>query len=433
MVMPGYKQTEVGEIPEDWDVKPLSDLVENSRLPSGLYKNKSLYGKGTKIIKLGDVFRLDVFQPDLAQRAFLTESEKHSYKVNIGDIFIALASVKLEGVGKVMIVHKLDETTAFDHNVALIRTNDGVESPFLLYLMKSSVVRTAVGKNATQVGTTFLKGSTILGFQLPIPSNNEQKVIAKALSDVDELIVSLEKLLAKKQDIKTATMQQFLSGKKRLIGFDKGKGYKQTDLGLIPEDWELKHLDSISNVIDPHPSHRAPAENTNGIPFLGIGDFDESGNLIKNDFRVVSSEIYDQHVKRYNLNDGLLGLGRVASIGKVIRLRSDIGKYTISPTLGIIQPLKIDYEFLRVILNSEIVGTQFKKIMSGSTRSSVGMHVLRELLIPLPTDPKESEELGNIFSSMDDEMNTLQNKLNKTKAIKQGMMKELLTGRTRLI
>jgi type I restriction enzyme S subunit len=131
MVRAGYKQTEVGQIPEDWKISSLRSLVEQEKLPSGIYKHKSLYGRGTKLIKLGDVFRLDVFNPQLAQRAILTEAEKRSYEVKIGDIFIALASVKLEGVGKVMLIRELDEITAFDHNVALIRALDHVDAIFL--------------------------------------------------------------------------------------------------------------------------------------------------------------------------------------------------------------------------------------------------------------------------------------------------------------
>jgi len=81
-----------------------------------------------------------------------------------------------------------------------------------------------------------------------LPTITEQKAIAKALSDVDELIASLEKLITKKRDIKTATMQQLLTGKKRLPGFGEGKGYKQTELGEIPEDWKIITLGEFADI-----------------------------------------------------------------------------------------------------------------------------------------------------------------------------------------
>lgn len=213
----GYKQTEVGVIPEDWDVIEVKDIVENNRLPSGIYKEKSLYGEGSKIIKISDVFNLDCFNPAEAQRVQIENDEIAKCKVNIGDIFIALASVKLEGVGKVMLVTELDEETAFDHNVALIRLNELGDPKFIFYLLKSNFVRNKIGKTATQVGTTFLKASTILAFQLPIPNVYEQRVIATVLSDMDAEIAALEARRAKTQVLKQGMMQELLTGNTRLV------------------------------------------------------------------------------------------------------------------------------------------------------------------------------------------------------------------------
>jgi len=213
-----YQQTEIGIIPEDWNVLKIAEIVDNHRIPSGIYKEKSLYGKGAKIIKLGDVFSLDYFDPSKAQRVVLDSNELLTYHVNIGDILIALASVKLEGVGKVMLVTDLDENTAYDHNVALIRANELVEPRFLFHLLKSNLVRREVGKLATQVGTTFLKASTILAFQLPIPSiKAEQASIVTVLSDMDAEIAALETRLAKTQALKQGMMQALLTGRVRLV------------------------------------------------------------------------------------------------------------------------------------------------------------------------------------------------------------------------
>lgn len=214
----GYKQTEVGIIPEDWFLLAIADVVEHRRIPSGIYKEKKFYGMGNKIIKIGDVFRLDYFDVNQAQQVQLNSEELVKYRVNLGDIFIALASVKLEGVGKVMLVTHLDEDTAFDHNVALIRSNDITESKFLFYILKSNLVRRQVGQLATQVGTTFLKASTILAFQIPVPAHKaEQQAIAQVLSDIDTEIAALEKRRAKTQAIKQGMMQELLTGRTRLI------------------------------------------------------------------------------------------------------------------------------------------------------------------------------------------------------------------------
>src|SRR5262249_21378084 len=136
-VKPGYKQTEVGVIPEDWCIKQVQQILEGGKMPSGIYKDKTLYGRGTQIIKLGNVFSSDYFDPETAQRVKLNNNEINAYRVRVGDIIIALASVKLEGVGKVMLVTKLAEETAYDHNVAVIRVGDEVDHRYVFYLFKS--------------------------------------------------------------------------------------------------------------------------------------------------------------------------------------------------------------------------------------------------------------------------------------------------------
>ncbi|MEH2429014.1 MAG: restriction endonuclease subunit S [Nostoc sp.] len=215
----GYKQTEIGMIPDDWNVLDIADIVENNRVPSGIYKEKTLYGKGIKIIKLSDVFSLDYFDPAKAKRVVINGNELLSYRVRVGDIFIALASVKLEGVGKVMLVTELDEETAYDHNVALIRANEVIDAKFLFYMLKSNLVRREISKLSTQVGTTFLKSSTILKFKLPIPAVKvEQASIATVLSDMDTEIAGLEQKRDKYKAIKQGMMQELLTGKTRLIG-----------------------------------------------------------------------------------------------------------------------------------------------------------------------------------------------------------------------
>lgn len=205
----GFRQTELGRIPEDWEVKAIAKIVKDSRIPSGLYKDKNSYatGAGTSIIKLGDVFSTNIFDPKSAQRVNVDKSEIERYKVEIGDLIIALASVKLEGVGKVMHVTTLEEETIYDHNVALIRTINNVSSSFLSYTFHSNYFRSLVASKATQVGTTFLKASTILGFELHLPSIKEQNAIATVLSDMDAEIQALQQRLEKTKDIKQGMMQ----------------------------------------------------------------------------------------------------------------------------------------------------------------------------------------------------------------------------------
>ena len=202
--------------------------------------------------------------------------------------------------------------------------------------------------------------------------------------------------------------------------------FKNSDAGKIPFDWDLDLLENVTNVIDPHPSHRAPKSVSNGIPFFGIGDLNVNGEVIKKNFRRVNEQIFTEHKLRYNLNKNLIGLGRVASIGKVIKLKNNIGIYTLSPTLGVLDSKGINNDYLYYILSSAFIKNYFGKIMSGSTRSSVGMIVLRKIPIPLPP-LDEQKAIAKVLSDTDNLIQALEQKLAKKRAIKQGAMQHLLT------
>ena len=213
-------------------------------------------------------------------------------------------------------------------------------------------------------------------------------------------------------------MQQLLTGKKRLPGFGG--------------EWHEDELGAIAEIIDPHPGHRAPAEKAFGIPFVGIGDITSEGMIDSESARLVGKNIFNEHRNRYCLEDGLIGIGRVASIGKVVRLRSDIGKYVVSPTIAVIKAKIIDVDYLLYFLLSRAATEQFDKISNGSTRQSVGTNVLREIIINFPKNMEEQHAIATVLSDMDAEIAALESRLLKTQALKQGMMQELLTGRIRL-
>lgn len=166
--------------------------------------------------------------------------------------------------------------------------------------------------------------------------------------------------------------------------------------------WEQRKLGEVTKIIDPHPSHRAPAEVSEGIPFIGIGDVDAMGNINTNSARTVDKKIYNEHHNRYDLNIPSLGIGRVASLGKVIRLRNDIGKYAVSPTMSIIQIQEdINIDYLYSYMESPVFQKQFTSQSNGSTRQSVGIQDLRELLVSISPREDEQQYIGLYLKKLD--------------------------------
>ncbi|WP_394173477.1 restriction endonuclease subunit S [Thalassotalea litorea] len=433
-----YKRTEVGIIPEDWCVKSLSNCLENERIPSGLYKDKNLYGNGTSIIKLGDVFGNDFFKPEKVQKVAATKNEISTYKVKIGDLIIALASVKLDGVGKVMLVDQLTSETIFDHNVALMRFTSDFNPTFMSYMLRSNWVRSLIASRATQVGTTFLKTSTILEFEVPLPDISEQTAIANALSDVDTLLTELEKLIAKKQAIKTATMQQLLKGKTRLPQFatytegekqGQTKGTKPSELGEIPEDWGVKKIGDFTDcTAGGTPSTKVPAYWGGSNPWMSSGElhlkrvFDVAERIT--DLGLTNSST--KYIPKDSILMGLAGQGKTRGTVAISKI-----KLCTNQSIAAIFPSK-DHSTEYLFYNLDNRYEELRSLSTGDGgRGGLNLSIIRSLKIPYP-DLEEQTAIATILSDMDNEIQTVEQRLAKTRQIKQGMMQELLTGRTRL-
>lgn len=410
---PGYKLTEVGVIPEDWAVELLGDIGRwySGGTPSMF---NTLYWKG-------DIPWISAKDMKVCQ---LHDSILHVTEKAIGNgTRLAPSGAVLMVVRGMILAHTLPvaiamRPLAFNQDLKALISHEEIDDKFILFWLLSNAQKLLRIASDSTHGTKRIPSDDLFAVKVAFPPLSEQTAIATALSDVDELLRSLDRLIAKKRDIKQATMQQLLTGKTRLPGFEN--------------EWEVKQLGDIADVIDPHPSHRAPAEFTNGIPFVGIGDLNENGEIIGNKIRLVNQLVLEEHLMRYNLKDELIGLGRVASIGKVISLKEFPNSYVISPTLGLIRSNKVNRNYLLYALKSKFVAEQFLKIMSGSTRSSIGMEVLRELQINVPPTIPEQTAIAQVLSDMDTEIATLEQRRDKTRALKQGMMQQLLTGRIRL-
>jgi type I restriction enzyme S subunit len=420
----GYKMTEVGVVPEDWRVESIGKLLDERFIVGHLDGNHGeLYPRSHEFKPHGVPYvganDFEDGHVSFDRCKFLTPERAKQFR---------------KGIGR-------DGDVLFAHNatvgpVALLRTNE----PFVIL----STTATYFRSDPAKLNNLYLKAelqsehfirqyqavmAQSTRFQVPIttqrklslviPPLSEQRAIAEALNDPDELLSGLDRLIAKKRDLQQAAMQQLLTGQTRLPG----------SVG----EWEVKQLDEVADVIDPHPSHRAPEAVSNGVPFVGIGDLDESGNIVGTKLRYVDRAVLSEHATRYNLNDQLIGLGRVASIGKVVCLKPIPEGYSISPTLGIIRGRTAKRGYLLYVLRSKFITDQFNRIMSGSTRSSVGMEVLRKLNVSLPASPGEQTAIAEVLTDMDAELASVEQRREKTHALKQAMMQELLTGKTRLI
>lgn len=312
----------------------------------------------------------------------------------------------------------------------VLKAKSGNNSSYIYHQTRTEAFRDKLER--AMVGTAGHKRvpfSAIQEFQLPIKHNHkEQTAIAKALSDVDALIISLEKLIAKKQAIKTATMQQLLTGKKRLPGFGEGKDYKQTELGEIPEDWEVRSIQEIAHVVGGGTPSTTIPHYWNGeinwfTPTEIIGD-----KYVTESRRKISDKgMKSSSAKKLPVNTILITSR--ASIGDLAILRNEAT--TNQGFQSLIAFENINSEFLYYLMCTK--KNEMLSLASGSTFLEISPNKIRSIRLQIPSTKVEQTIIVEIFTDMDAEIKTLQQRLSKTKKIKQGMMQELLTGRTRLI
>ncbi|OZB42106.1 MAG: hypothetical protein B7X50_05360 [Alishewanella sp. 34-51-39] len=251
-------------------------------------------------------------------------------------------------------------------------------------------------------------------FLLPI-SNEEQTAIANALSDVDALIQELEKLIAKKQAIKTATMQQLLTGRTRLPQFahhpdGRKKGYKPSELGEIPEDWEVVCLGDLAT-IKTGSRNNQDKEANGAYPFFVRSETVERLNTFSYDCEAIL----------------VPGEGGIGSIFHYIH-----GKFDAHQRVYVIRNFqncsgKFVYLQMRQNFGAHAMENSVK-----ATVDSLRLPTFQNFTLLLPS-VEEQDEVARILWDMDEEVKALGLRLNKTRQIKQGMMQELLTGKTRLV
>lgn len=401
------------DIPNDWNVITLGDYAQIFRggSPRPIQSFLTTSDQGINWIKIGDVGAGEKFIESTEEK-IIPEGVSRSRMVYKGDLILSNSM----SYGRPYIMNI--EGCIHDGWLVIQKYDRLFNREYLYYALSSDLTMRQYVAMAAGSSVQNLNKEKVSKVVLPCPKISEQKKIAEVLSSIDALIVDLQKLIRKKKDVLYGSMQKLMTGEIRLQGFS--------------EEWELVEIGSVAKVIDPHPSHRAPEAVEYGIPFVGIGDIDEEGNINKKSARIVDESVYTEHSQRYDLSKNLIGIGRVASLGKVIRLRNDIGEYVISPTMAIIDFESIDPMFAYCYMRSSEFQNQFTSSSNGSTRQSVGMHYIRNLNIRKPS-PEEQVKLSQCLGDMDYEIRKLEEKCSKYQKVKQGMMEELLTGKVRLV
>jgi type I restriction enzyme S subunit len=340
-----------------------------------------------------------------------------------GDVLIVLSDVPNgRALARCFYVDRNNSYTV-NQRIGVVRT-ESEDSKFLAYLLNRNKYFLGFDDGAKQ---TNLRKQEVLECPLSLPPVSEQKAIAKALSDTDALIASLTKLIEKERAIKTAAMQQLLTGKTRLPGFGEGKGYKDSELGRIPEDWEVVELGDLAHLVT------GSTPTTRNQDFYGKDIFFVSpADLGNNKFITKAGK---------SLSQKGISHSRKVPAGSILFtcIGSTIGKCGIAESA-----VCFNQQINAVIAHDEHcdqflfyqllrAAPRVRRSASEQAVPIVNKTKFSETLIGMPPTSEEQSNIAKLLGDLDTQILSLEQKTEKYQEVKTAMMQQLLTGRTRLI
>jgi len=403
----GYKQTEIRVIPEDWQPYRVGDVVSfsgGSQPPRSTFVFKPKTGY-LRLIQIRD-YKTDVYETYIPEE--LAKKKCTEQDVMIGrygpPIFQILRGI--EGA----------------YNVAIIKTipSEKIDREFLYqFIRNDELFKLMEMLSQRSSGQTGVELPALREYPVALPPLEEQRSIAQALSDVDRLIAALDRAIAKKRAIKTATMQQLLTGEKRLPGF----------LG----NWTDTQIGTEIDLLTGYPFPSANYSDS-GIKLLRGSNIKRGETDWAEDLIQYWSEITPD-ISQYVLKDGDIVVAMDGSL--VGRSFARLSKADLPALLlqrvARIRSEKIDVGYLKEWICSKFFTEHCDAVKTVTAIPHISSGDIRSFRIRIPPTHEEQRAIATVLSDMDAEIAALETRLAKTQALKQGMMQALLTGRVRLV
>ncbi|WP_142419112.1 restriction endonuclease subunit S [Clostridium tertium] len=406
-VKEGYKKTLAGEIPEEWGYEELNKLVD--KITDGTHKTPTYTEYGVPFLRVTDIQQSDI---DWKNVKYISE-EEHLELIKrcnpeIGDILYSKN-------GTIGIPKIIDWENKFSIFVSLClikmkKENSLIINKYLEQFLKSDSCMRQIRLRAKQGTVTNLHLEEIRELVIPIPDTKEQEKIALILSTVDEEIDNIDKLIQKNKELKKGLMQQLLT---KGIGHTK---FKKTEIGEIPEEWGVKELGEICEILD---SKRVPlnekqrADMRGDIPYYGANSIVD----------YVNDYLFDDKLILMAEDGGNFSEFRDKPIAFYVE-----GKCWVNNHAHVLRAK--DYKSSKWIFYN-LVNKDITNIVQGGTRAKLNQKDLRNIVIAFPK-VYEQIEIVKILSEVDEIIDKYQNKKIKLEELKKGLMQQLLTGKIRV-
>lgn len=411
----GYKQTELGIIPEDWEIVRLGDIGNFSK-GAGISREDAQTGN-IPAIRYGEIYTTHNYCIQIFYSYIDTVVAQHAKLLSYGDILFACSGETKEDIGKS--VAYVNDIIAYAGGDIIVLSPDQscYDSRFMGYATNAAYVVSQKSAKGQGDAVVHISKDSLAEIMLYVPQNkDEQQAIAEALSDIDGLIAVLDKKIAKKRLIKQGAMQQLLTGKKRLPGFsDPWVEKKFSDLYRYASEGGTPDTNNMRFY-------------ANGdVPFVKIEDTETKYIESCNSF-ITSEGINNSSAWIVPVNSIIYTNG--ATIGNVSINKIPVA--TKQGILGIIPSSIINLEFMYYLLLSQNFKREVDSRQAKGTFATIILKSLDEIPIYLPLNQMEQIAIATILSDMDKEIADLEAQRDKYRLLKSGMMQKLLTGQIRL-
>ena len=419
MVKPGYKQTEIGVIPEDWDCVAL--LTKCTLLNGLTYTPSNIAHNGLLVLRSSNVKNNQIIFCDNVYVSLTVSNEKLIKK---NDIVICVRNGSAALIGKCAKANK-DYHATFGAFMAVLR---GDNNDYIFQLLQQGTIQKQISKNSGATINQITNGD-FKRVYIPLPlDDKEEERIAEALSDVDELISSLEKLIEKYKSIKSACLQQMFP--------QNGEKVPRMRLPGFTDDWEQRKLSEVATM-----HARIGWQNLRTSEFLDVGDYMlitgtdfDNGAINYSTCHFVERQRYEQD-KHIQIKNGSILITKDGTIGKVAYVHRLLMPATLNTgvfNVEIKDKTKVDNKYLFQYLKAPFLMDYVYEKATGGTIKHLNQNILVNFPVLMPSK-KEQEAIGIYFENIDNLITLHQRKLEKVKKIKEGMMQQLLTGKIRLI
>ncbi len=338
-------------------------------------------------------------------------------KLAVGDIVLSVRGT----VGRYGRIGPDHANAQISPNLIRLSPNDAEVWPDYFFYALCPTVESLLSSSVSATTISSLRASDIQKAQVVLPPLPEQKKIAAILGSVDEGIQATQAVIDQTRKVKQGLLAQLLT---RGIGHTR---FKKTEIGEIPEEWEVTGLSQVAKVIDC--KHRTPEYTDHGFAVVRPRDVKEGPLDLSGCIRTSEAE-YEDLVENHRPSLGDIVYSRNATFGVAAIVETD-ERFTIGQDVCVICGTRLAGRFLFYLLNSRVVGQQLDLRSAGSTFKRINLKDIRRFKVPV-VEEAEQNRIVSIADSLSEELTLHEAQLSQFAEIKRGLMQDLLTGRIRV-